>query len=744
MHADELSLEGQRPLVGVEEIQGNDSIGYIAVRLASSVVLLNASSLAPVFTYYGDSIPTSIAMHPALPLLAIGDDNGTISTLNLTTQLVEDTTVVGPSPTEVWNLQWSPSGMLIAAQYSYLDGVAVFDRSLMPFVSFPNATYRDRFDYGWALVTSKEALMWGGARLGSSVAFHFLDRSVAPFDSPLNNHTNLDWSLAANGKLVAYDPGSSESPAQLFTSSDFGSNLTLRTGIRFVGQSHVSFAPDGDEFATWGSSQDFTLWKGSFLPFLDVNFSKSVGAAPLTPVSSLVWAGPNALVVWSAETRILYRFVTVRGASVLGLAIAAPLEGQAVNGSFRIWGASYPSGLSGTVVLRIDLGTWIEIEANSSWGISFDSRVLGDGSHLIVAAFSDGANYSEWQTRSFQSRNGIPPGFDPPWVRFKSPFDGEQVAGAKDVVLLVHSPNTANGSVVWVEAALDEGPWRRVPYDGYWQTTWDFAETDAGAHRLHARTNDGIGLSSVFSITVWVVHEPAIGLAPPSVDTPLAGSIVYGPTVFSGHWDSLNSTGGRIEVRFAGGPWIGAHWNDTDSSRWLFQIALGRADTPTWTFCARAANQTAVSPPICVTYRSPPDAIDGDPSVSINEVVIEPTQAGTWRVSFSGAAADDRTVVMVIVQLDGGAWEMANGTSTWQLERGFPGTEGGTHNVSAEAYDGFHYSAPAERGFTLPSPAAPISGGDQLPAAIIIGLLAVPVIILALVLRHRRLRPPAS
>ena len=57
-----------------------------------------------------------------------------------------------------------------------------------------------------------------------------------------------------------------------------------------------------------------------------------------------------------------------------------------------------------------------------------------------------------------------------------------------------------------------------------------------------------------------------------------------------------------------------------------------------------------------------------------------------------GEASDDTSLQSVLVRLDGGEWELANGTESWHLDIPNDRLSEGPHTIEAMSFDGVKYS----------------------------------------------------
>ena len=121
--------------------------------------------------------------------------------------------------------------------------------------------------------------------------------------------------------------------------------------------------------------------------------------------------------------------VTVSPFSGPAVSIVQPRAGQAVSGKYLFSGRSTRGTLDISVVqLRFDSKEWINATGNESWGLLFDTRKLGDGTHLLEVRAFDGTVYSATASQRFISDNGEDT--DDTWIIVLVAFVIAGVAGA--------------------------------------------------------------------------------------------------------------------------------------------------------------------------------------------------------------------------------------------------------------------------------------------------------------------------
>lgn len=171
---------------------------------------------------------------------------------------------------------------------------------------------------------------------------------------------------------------------------------------------------------------------------------------------------------------------------------------------------------------------------------------------------------------------------------------------------------------------------------------------------------------------------PAADTAPPGVGwtAPADGASVPGSFTASG---TASDAGGiaRVEVSVDGGAFALA----AGTTSW--SASVGGLQPGAHTLVARATDSAgnAASATVDVTVPVPDEA----PTVAITSPADSSTVSGL--VDLAGSAADDVGLVAVEVQVDGGAFTTASGTTAWSHRWDSAGYAAGDHTITARATD---------------------------------------------------------
>lgn len=162
-----------------------------------------------------------------------------------------------------------------------------------------------------------------------------------------------------------------------------------------------------------------------------------------------------------------------------------------------------------------------------------------------------------------------------------------------------------------------------------------------------------------------------------AISSPAGGSTVTSTVSIAGT-AADNASLARVEVRLDGGSWVAA----TGTSSW--SSSLSGLAAGSHTISARATDTSGNAATATVTVSvSAPAADTTAPTVSISSPTSGSTVNGN--VMMTGTAADDAGVNRVDVQVDGGAWQAASGTSSWSAGAG--SLAAGNHTLTARATD---------------------------------------------------------
>jgi len=184
---------------------------------------------------------------------------------------------------------------------------------------------------------------------------------------------------------------------------------------------------------------------------------------------------------------------------------------------------------------------------------------------------------------------------------------------------------------------------------------------------------------------------------PPTVAVtgPATGQSVSGTVTVTGT-SSDNAAVSAVSVSVDGGGWTPV----SGLSAWSWSWATMAVGNGTHSIAARAVDTSgnASTSTVLVSVANPvPDTTP--PTVVVGAPAHGATVAGT--VTVSGTASDNASLTKVEVQVDGGSWTVASGTSSWSWSWATPTVANGTHSLTARATDSAGNTSTATRSVTV-------------------------------------------
>jgi hypothetical protein len=187
--------------------------------------------------------------------------------------------------------------------------------------------------------------------------------------------------------------------------------------------------------------------------------------------------------------------------------ITYPTTGVTISGILVIEGTS--SDIDGTVSkveIKIDDGSWIEVEGTTSWSYDLNSSALSNGAHVIYIRSYDGENYSLEISINIDVNN-IPSVNQKPTISITSPASGAKISGELNI------SGTAldnDGTVSKVEIKINEGDWIQVQGTTSWSYILDTTTLPNGQNTIKVRSYDGENFSEETSIEIKVDNPSEI------------------------------------------------------------------------------------------------------------------------------------------------------------------------------------------------------------------------------------------
>jgi Bacterial Ig domain len=202
-----------------------------------------------------------------------------------------------------------------------------------------------------------------------------------------------------------------------------------------------------------------------------------------------------------------------------------------------------------------------------------------------------------------------------------------------------------------------------------------------------------------------------------SIATPSSGSTASGAVTVSGSASDSSTSLASVQVSVDSG----AYQQASGTTSWSFPLDTASYPDGTHTIAARATDSrgnTAVTNETVTFSNSapppppPPPSDTTPPTVSIATPASGSTVSGT--VSVSGSASDAVGVSTVQVSVDGGAYQTAQGTSSWSYSLDTTALADGSHTLAARATDTSGNVSTTSEGITVQN-----STAQTLPSGVI-------------------------
>jgi|GEM_PF-2012055 len=275
-----------------------------------------------------------------------------------------------------------------------------------------------------------------------------------------------------------------------------------------------------------------------------------------------------------------------------------------------------------------------------------------------------------------------------PLCAMDNPGGGAIVGGIARVSGTASDPD--GDPIVSVQVRVDAGAWQDARGGEAWYFDWDTTAAGNGQHHVYARSSDGVDVSLPDARQVIVDnpnHPPEV-----KIDSPAEGAAVSGTVTVSGTASDPDAGDlvTAVEVSIDGGPWTGA----TGTASWSFPWDTRTTDDGRHAIRARCSDGEAYSAVASRGVSVQNHGPNAPPTCAIVSPAGGSTVTGT--VGIEGTASDaDNGVLAVFVRIDAGSWQEASGNTSWSYSWNTAKVAGGTHLVSARAYDGIVNSSEA-------------------------------------------------
>jgi len=207
-------------------------------------------------------------------------------------------------------------------------------------------------------------------------------------------------------------------------------------------------------------------------------------------------------------------------------------------------------------------------------------------------------------------------------------------------------------------------------------------------------------------------------------------------------WDGIDATSGvlwyDVQYRTGDGQWT--DWFQHTSST---SAAFTGEDGKTYSFRARAQDKAG-------NVEDFPATVGNTVKVQLSKgalTIISPAPKATLsgKARISGQCQPDpegRDPVQVLLRVDDGPWQLAEGTSSWSFYLDTTKLSDGNYVIRVKSFDGTQYSAETERSITVKNPGS--QGFDVVPLLAVALVLAVVALVAMAFMMRRKPVPVAQ
>jgi serine protease AprX len=229
------------------------------------------------------------------------------------------------------------------------------------------------------------------------------------------------------------------------------------------------------------------------------------------------------------------------------------------------------------VEVAIDGGAWQSATynaGNSLYEWSWDTTLLADGNHSVVAQATDSApnTVGDGPVPVTVNNTDVAPA-----VNIASPTGGT-VSGAVTIQVNANDTEDPAGSLT-VDVAIDGGAWQSTTYNpgnSLYEWSWDTTVETDGPHDIDARVTDS-GTNTVFDGPVSVTVDNIDANPTVSVTSPTASATVSGVETVQVTANDAEDAVGTLNVQVAidGGAWQSATYNGASGFyEWAWDTTL--------------------------------------------------------------------------------------------------------------------------------------------------------------------------
>jgi hypothetical protein len=207
-------------------------------------------------------------------------------------------------------------------------------------------------------------------------------------------------------------------------------------------------------------------------------------------------------------------------------------------------------------------------------------------------------------------------------------------------------------------------------------------------------------------------------------------------------WDATDAGSGVqwYDVQYRTGD---GQWTDWLRHTCSTAAAFTGEDGKTYSFRARAQDRAGNLEDFPASVQNSVKFSLSKGALTITGPASKATVTGKARI-FGECTPDSegRAPVMVLVRVDDGPWQVAEGTSDWSFYLDTKGLSDGTHVIRVKSFDGSQYSSETERSVTVKNAGA--AGAFDPVLVLAVGLVLAVVALVAMAFVNRRKPVPVA
>jgi hypothetical protein len=367
---------------------------------------------------------------------------------------------------------------------------------------------------------------------------------------------------------------------------------------------------------------------------------------------------------------------------------------------------------------------WIDYQSTLRWGL-----ITGSGERSVYVKFKDAGGHV-----SQPCEDSITADLEAPAVAL-SINGGAASTKDRNITVVLTSADKPNAAMMQLREGDGSFP-ADFPWKPFERTAGLVLSGADGPKTVSARLMDAAGNIGQ-AATAWILLDTTAPV------TKLAGfpETSYRATL-NISWDGTDAGSGVLwyDVQYKTGD---GQWTD-----WLQKTCATAApftgeDGKTYSFRARAQDRAGNLEPFPASVDTSVKFSIAKGALTITGPAPKATVSGKARIS--GVCAPDsegKAPVMVLVRVDDGPWQVAEGTSSWSLYLDTKGLSDGNHVIRVRSFDGTQYSAETERSITVKNAGA--AGAFDLVPLLAVGLIVAVVALVVMAFMNRRKPVPMA